>query len=49
VDFWLLSHRCSNRVATFSKSYGEPDAVNDAKFLSRSHDALIRVYDDLAM
>ena len=30
--------------------YGGPDAVNDAigyaKFCSRSHDAVIRVYDD---
>jgi hypothetical protein len=30
--------------------YGEPDAVNNAigyaKFRSRSHDAVIRVYDD---
>ena len=31
-------------------TYGEPDAVskaiNYAKFCSRSHDAVIRVYDD---
>jgi hypothetical protein len=30
--------------------YGEPDAINNAityaKFFSRSHDAVIRVYDD---
>ena len=31
-------------------TYGEPDAVSNAidyaKFFSRSHDAVIRVYDD---
>ena len=31
--------------------YGEPDAINNAigyaKFYSRSHDAVIRVYDDV--
>jgi hypothetical protein len=26
--------------------YAEPNPVNYAKFYSRSHDALIRVYDD---
>jgi hypothetical protein len=26
--------------------YGELDAIGYAKFLSRSHDAVIRVYDD---
>jgi hypothetical protein len=26
--------------------YGEPDAISYAKFYSRSHDAVIRVYDD---
>jgi hypothetical protein len=26
--------------------YGEPDAVNYAKFFSRSHNAVIRVYDE---
>jgi hypothetical protein len=26
--------------------YGEPNAVSNAKFRSRSHDAVIRVYDD---
>jgi hypothetical protein len=25
--------------------YGEPDAIGYAKFFSRSHDAVIRVYD----
>jgi hypothetical protein len=25
--------------------YGEPNAISDAKFRSRSHDAVIRVYD----
>ncbi len=25
--------------------YGEPDAIDYAKFFSRSHDAVIRVYD----
>jgi hypothetical protein len=25
--------------------YGEPDAISYAKFNSRSHDAVIRVYD----
>jgi hypothetical protein len=25
--------------------YGDPDAINYAKFYSRSHDAVIRVYD----
>jgi hypothetical protein len=30
--------------------YGEPaDAINYAKFRSRSHGAVIRVYDDAAM
>jgi hypothetical protein len=32
--------------------YGEPDAISNAigyaKFFSRSHDAVIRVYDELA-
>ncbi len=26
--------------------YGEPDAISNAKFRSRSHDAVIRVYDE---
>jgi hypothetical protein len=26
--------------------YGEPNAISYAKFYSRSHDAVIRVYDD---
>ena len=26
--------------------YGDPDAIGYAKFYSRSHDALIRVYDE---
>jgi hypothetical protein len=26
--------------------YGEPSAISNAKFRSRSHDAVIRVYDD---
>ena len=26
--------------------YGEPNAISNAKFRSRSHNALIRVYDD---
>ena len=26
--------------------YGEPNAVSNAKHFSRSHDAVIRVYDD---
>jgi len=26
--------------------YGEPNAISNAKFFSRSHDAVIRVYDD---
>jgi len=26
--------------------YGEPNAIDYAKFRSRSHDAVIRVYDD---
>jgi hypothetical protein len=26
--------------------YGEPDAIGFAKFRSRSHDAVIRVYDE---
>jgi hypothetical protein len=26
--------------------YGEPDAISYAKFYSRSHDAVIRVYDE---
>jgi hypothetical protein len=26
--------------------YGEPNAVSNAKFRSRSHDAVIRVYDE---
>jgi hypothetical protein len=26
--------------------YGEPDAISYAKFFSRSHDAVIRVYDE---
>ena len=26
--------------------YAKPNAVNNAKFRSRSHDAVIRVYDD---
>jgi hypothetical protein len=26
--------------------YGEPNAISYAKFFSRSHDAVIRVYDD---
>jgi hypothetical protein len=26
--------------------YGEPDAISKAKFFSRSHDAVIRVYDE---
>jgi hypothetical protein len=26
--------------------YGEPNAVSYSKFYSRSHDAVIRVYDD---
>ncbi len=26
--------------------YGEPNAVSNAKFYSRSHDAVIRVYDE---
>ena len=26
--------------------YGEPDAIGYAKFYSRSHDAVIRLYDD---
>jgi hypothetical protein len=25
--------------------YGEPNAISNAKFYSRSHDAVIRVYD----
>ena len=25
--------------------YGEPDAISNARFYSRSHDAVIRVYD----
>jgi hypothetical protein len=27
-------------------SYGEPNAISYAKFYSRSHDAVIRVYDE---
>ena len=27
-------------------SYGEPNAIGYAKFYSRSHDAVIRVYDE---
>jgi hypothetical protein len=26
--------------------YGEPDAISYAKFFSRSHDAVFRVYDE---
>jgi hypothetical protein len=26
--------------------YGKPNAISNAKFYSRSHDAVIRVYDD---
>jgi hypothetical protein len=26
--------------------YGEPDAISNAKFYSRSHDAVIRVYHE---
>jgi hypothetical protein len=26
--------------------YGEPDAISYAKFYSRSHDAVINVYDE---
>jgi hypothetical protein len=26
--------------------YGEPDAISHAKLYSRSHDAVIRVYDE---
>jgi hypothetical protein len=26
--------------------YSEPNAISNAKFFSRSHDAVIRVYDD---
>jgi hypothetical protein len=26
--------------------YGEPSAISNAKFYSRSHDAVIRVYDE---
>jgi hypothetical protein len=26
--------------------YGEPNAVGNAKFFSRSHDAVIRIYDE---
>jgi len=26
--------------------YGDPDAIGYAKFFSRSHDAVIRVYDE---
>ena len=26
--------------------YGEPNAISNAKFFSRSHDAVIRVYDE---
>ena len=26
--------------------YGEPDAISYAKFFSRSHDAVVRVYDE---
>jgi hypothetical protein len=42
----LISH-----TLPFGKlSYGEPDAISNAigyaKFCSRSHDAVIRVYDD---
>ena len=29
-----------------ARRYGEPDAIIYAKFFSRSHDAVIRVYDD---
>jgi hypothetical protein len=25
--------------------YGEPSAISNAKFFSRSHDAVIRIYD----
>jgi hypothetical protein len=28
--------------------YGEPNAIGYAKFFSRSHDAVIRVYDEAA-
>jgi hypothetical protein len=38
------------RCHSASLWYGEPDAVNNAvgyaKFFSRSHDAVIRVYDE---
>ena len=41
-------HRCVNLISDalpFGRlSYGEPNAISYAKFRSRSHDAVIRVY-----
>ena len=52
--FWILADRLefclAMRRASFGRMwYGEPDAISNAigyaKFRSRSHDAVIRVYD----
>jgi hypothetical protein len=47
----VTSRRLITNVLPFGRlCYGEPNAVSNAvdyaEFLSRSHDALIRVYDD---
>ena len=50
-DLVKLAERSMRRTCTMSiDTYGEPDAVGKAigyaKFYSRSHDTVIRVYDD---
>jgi hypothetical protein len=36
----------SDRLPTTRLWYAEPNAISNAKFHSRSHDAVIRVYDE---
>jgi hypothetical protein len=48
---WILADRLefclAMRRASFGRMwYGEPNAISNAKFRSRSHPAIIRVYDE---
>jgi hypothetical protein len=36
----------ANALAFGRLWYGEPNAISNAKFFTRSHDAVIRVYDE---
>jgi hypothetical protein len=42
---WVLANTSGDALPFGRLWYGDPDAIGYAKIYSRSHDAVIRVYD----